>query len=142
MNIVLMASAAVFNPNNELLVVRRSKQEEFLSGYWTGIGGKVEDIDVSLEEAAKREVAEETGLDVEIEYPIRVSEFTREDRPGTKAIEITYLCHTKEGDEIVLSDEHDEYRWINENNWRELEPITDMQEKNISGTFEALKRYK
>jgi len=141
MKIVLMASAAIIKKDSqELLVVKRSKEEKFLSGYWTGIGGKLEDNDLNIEEAVKREVKEEAGLEVEILYPLRVAEFTREDRPGTKAVEITYLCHSTENEEIQLSDEHDAYKWVNSETWKTLNPITDMQRENLEKLFEALNR--
>jgi 8-oxo-dGTP pyrophosphatase MutT (NUDIX family) len=141
MKIVLMASAAIMKKDTqELLVVKRSKKEEFLSGYWTGIGGKIEDLDTTIEEAVKREVKEETGLEVDIQCPLRVAEFTREDRPGTKAVEITYLCYPKNNTEVTLSEEHDEFRWVNKDSWKELEPITNMQKDNLKRIFDTITR--
>ena len=42
-----MVSTAIFM-GDRTLIVRRSSKEEFLSGYWTGIGGKLEDGDLSV----------------------------------------------------------------------------------------------
>jgi len=139
-----MASAAIVNQTKDkLLVLRRSSEEKFLSGYWTIVGGKYEDGDKSIEEAVKREVAEETGLHVEIMRPINVEEFTREDRPGVIAVEITYLCSAKDDEKITLSPhEHDSHLWVTEDDSLKLDPVTDFTKQKIAKIFALVKEIK
>jgi len=139
MDIKIMASAAVVS-QNKLLVLKRSAEEKFLSGYWTIVGGKYEDGDKSIEDAVKREVMEETGLKVDIIKPINVEEFTREDKPGVIAVEITYLCRSESNGEIKLSShEHDSYAWISESGLTELNPVTELTKQKIKKIFSSLK---
>ena len=49
--------------DGSVLLMRRSHRKVFAPGFWTGVGGRVEAIELdSLEAAARREVEEETGL--------------------------------------------------------------------------------
>jgi len=138
MEIKIMASAAVVNRNNEILILRRSVKEKFLAGYWTIVGGKYEDSDKSIEGAVFREVLEETGLDVNIIKPINVQEFTRDDKPGVRAVEITYLCSTDD-DQVKLSpEEHDTFRWINNSQVAELDLITDLTKQKLTDIFKVI----
>ncbi|MFX0211617.1 MAG: NUDIX domain-containing protein, partial [Candidatus Hodarchaeota archaeon] len=65
------------------------------------------------EETLRREVKEETGLsNVNIVKPIDVSHYFRGAKIAVnEMIVITYWCETTT-DEINLSPEHDDYRWL------------------------------
>ncbi len=132
--IIIKAIVAIFD-NDKLLVAKRSEHEQFLSGYWTGIGGKLEDSDVSIADGAIREAKEETGLDVEIIRPLLVREFMREDRPGLMTVEITYLVKLKAGAEIVSSAEHSQLRWVTREEAAILSPLTDFGKENFNYIF-------
>jgi 8-oxo-dGTP pyrophosphatase MutT (NUDIX family) len=60
--IVPAITAIVINNSNELLMIERSD-----NGYWAVPGG-AQDIGESVVDAVKREVAEETGIVVEVVY--------------------------------------------------------------------------
>lgn len=62
------------------------------------------------EEALKREVREETGLDVEILQPLRIWSFFK-NNGKTQVVGATMLCKYK-GGEVRLSKEHNEYAWV------------------------------
>ena len=57
----------------------------------------------------RREVAEETGLNINILLPFSINHFTRDDKQ--KITMIIFLCEAITG-KIKLSAEHTEYRWI------------------------------
>ena len=137
----MMASIAIFQ-DGKMLIAQRSEHEQFLSGYWTGIGGKVEDSDQDLEAAARREAKEETNLDVEVIMPIVIEEFTREDKPGIKAINVVYLCKDGNSSEIKLSPEHRAYRWIDREELHKIEKMTDFAKKNLDKIFDQYLKIK
>ncbi len=85
-------------------------------------GGRIENTDEGDWEAAlKREVMEEVGLKVEVLCPVAtwVVKIERGDTTGNLCFIIGYTCQNKEG-QIKLSNEHAEYRWVNEESYLEL----------------------
>jgi 8-oxo-dGTP diphosphatase len=65
MKTMLVAAAALINDNDEVLLAQRPEGKR-LAGKWEFPGGKVE-VNESPEEALKRELHEELGIDVEYE---------------------------------------------------------------------------
>ena len=85
--ILNFAGACIMNDKGELLLQKRSSEENI----WGLPGGALE-IGESIEEAAKREVKEETGLDIKIDYLIGVySKYLVEHPNGDKFQSICYL---------------------------------------------------
>lgn len=62
----LIASGPVIIENGKVLLNKHGDDV-----FWKFPGGRVEDFDASLEDAARREVKEEMGLDVELLRPLR-----------------------------------------------------------------------
>jgi len=58
---ILVAAAAILNPQGQLLIAKRS-DDKHQGGLWEFPGGKVE-VDESVETALKRELFEEIGID-------------------------------------------------------------------------------
>jgi len=58
--------------------------------FWKFPGGRVKDLDITLEEAAKREVKEEMGIDVELIRPLKPIMLKLPD--GRAAILVHYLA--------------------------------------------------
>ena len=84
----------------EFLVLHRTPEND---GYWHGVAGGVED-DEGWDDAAARELREETGLVVE---PSALDH-----RFVYEAVTVAcYLADAPAGWEPTLNDEHDEYRW-------------------------------
>ena len=85
--ILNFAGACVTNDKGEILLQKRSKNDNI----WGLPGGALE-IGESIEEAAKREIKEETGLDIKIEYLIGVySKYLFEYPNGDKSQSICYF---------------------------------------------------
>ena len=88
-------------------------------GFWQGISGGGENNETPLE-TAKRELYEETGISTDSEYiqldtthSIPVTEFSVTHWPEDLFIIIQYNFGAYVGDrEIVLSQEHTEYKWM------------------------------
>jgi dATP pyrophosphohydrolase len=87
------------------LVLRRRPEKMSI---WQPVTGKVEPGE-SFEEAARREVAEETGLTV-VSALTQVGEctFTKNGRPVREAI---FACEVSDR-EVRLSTEHADYAWV------------------------------
>lgn len=108
-----------------ILVVKRSAIDDHLPGVWETVGGGM-DEESSPQEALKREIQEETGLDASIAEPFNV--FTFRKQTGEFKVGITFLCDV-EDDTVVLSDEHSEYRWIKPEEFPGFESVPSLYEE-------------
>jgi len=96
----------------ELLLIRRAKKDSW-GGMWEFPRGKCT-IDKTLNECLLREVKEETGLDVVLKKFVDKYEYIANDKEGErKSIQFNFLCKMKdETQEVKLSFEHDQYKWV------------------------------
>jgi len=87
--------------------------------FWQGISGGVED-DETVDQAAKRELLEETGISgapvssvgFSRAFPMQ-PEWTKQYAPGTtEVVEHTFVCILSEPIEPRLSWEHSEFAWL------------------------------
>lgn len=99
-----------------MLSMCRAAAQEAAPGLWEGVSGRVEIGEEPLH-AARREVVEETGLSVWIHpRPIAAYAATRRGEPMTV---IVFRADHQRG-EVVLSEEHDAYRWCDLHELSEL----------------------
>ncbi len=92
------------------LILKRTSKK---GGFWQPITGGVEDEE-TLKQTIIREVEEETGIinilkiiDTKCSYEFELQ--------GKNHIEHIYGVQIPVESEIILSDEHDELKWVNEN---------------------------
>jgi len=84
-------------------------------------GGKIQVGEKNLDEALKREVREETSLEIDVSKP-----FVRWYREGSDNSEfagkpffiVGFYCKYLAG-EVVLSDEHTEYHWVDKTSYQQ-----------------------
>ena len=98
-------------------------------------GGKIQIGELDLPEALRREVREETSLEIEIGEPFVTwyNEFPEHHRnAGKKVFFVGYRCKYKSGD-VTLSHEHNSYRWVNRNDYHKVD--------DKSKFFDALEQY-
>jgi 8-oxo-dGTP diphosphatase len=104
-DLFVVAVAAVIVKGDRVLAMRRSAHKEAGAGVWETCSGRVGAGEEPLD-AMRREIAEETGLEVELDpRPVDVYRARRGDR---EMIVIVYRADWKSG-EVACSSEHDAY---------------------------------
>ena len=101
-------------------------------------GGKIQEGERDFKLALQREVREETNLKIKVgkpfftsywEFPIGSSHRNK----GKKIFLVFYRCKYISG-EVVISDEHDWYKWVTKENYKD-----ELKEKN--NMYQALTQY-
>jgi 8-oxo-dGTP diphosphatase len=116
----------IIRKKDKVLVLKRSGNDVHKPGIWETSGGTM-DENISPQEELKREIKEETGLEVKICEPFNVFTFIRDDTKEFK-IGITFLCDYVSG-EVILSEEHSEYKWIKPEDFKELDSISSIYDE-------------
>jgi 8-oxo-dGTP diphosphatase len=106
-------AALIRSPVNEkYLLLKRSTEKDFAAGVWECVTGRV-DQGEGFEDALHREVLEELGVRVEIEFMIGTTHFYRGDKgPENELIGVVYCCSPNGTEAITISAEHSEFRWV------------------------------
>ncbi|MEK7093053.1 MAG: NUDIX domain-containing protein [Patescibacteria group bacterium] len=112
------------NSEGKYLLMRRSAYEERGVGKWDFPGGRI-DIGSTLTENLKREVSEETGLELSSEPRlIAAQDLMWTDR------HVVRLTYVGEADGTVqLSEEHDEHKWFSLDELRKLDNLDQFLKK-------------
>lgn len=100
--------AVIFNPDNKILICKSHKWDD----KYIIPGGHIE-LGEKMETALRREVKEETNLDVfDIELiSITESVYDENFHEEKHFIFIDFLCRT-DSDNVILNEEAEEYEWI------------------------------
>lgn len=118
-NPVLAVAAVIWNDQREVLLIRRTKEPR--KGQWSLPGGKVE-FGESIEDAARREVLEETGLTVALLGVAGIAETILDASAGAADVHfvlIDYSARVVSGEAKAASDAADA-------TWFTREAITDL----------------
>jgi len=103
----LAVSAVIFR-DGKILLVRRAKSPA--KGFYSLPGGRVE-FGETLHAALHREVDEETGLEIEIAGLAGWREVVPGTSGGGHYLIMSFAARWT-GNEPVLNDEHDDFRWL------------------------------
>jgi 8-oxo-dGTP diphosphatase len=106
-------AAVIWSPANEkYLLLRRSPDKDYARGVWECVTGRV-DQGEGFEEAVHREVGEELGVAVRVDFIIGTTHFYRGSaRPENELIGVVFGCTIQDPDAIRISAEHSELRWV------------------------------
>ena len=101
--------AFILNENNELLLQQRNKAPE--KGYWSIPGGKVELFE-KIEDAVKREIKEETDVDIEVIKLLGICDHIV-DNEQVHWVSPSYLCKIVAGNpRIIEPQKHSDMKWF------------------------------
>jgi len=132
---VNVAGAVIVKINDEntqsILLIQRSKEDAWPSVHEFPRGKCDKGDENDLKKCLKREVKEETGLDVDIIEYIDKYEYIA-DEGKRKSTQYNFLCKMKNPDQQVkLSFEHQDYKWVSSVGEIELLVPSEMK-KTIS----------
>jgi 8-oxo-dGTP diphosphatase len=119
-------AALIWTPKTkQYLLLRRSEQKDYTRGAWECVTGRV-DQGEGFEDALRREVCEELGVEVRIEHILGTTHFYRgTPTPENELVGVIYLCSLADPTSIHIGAEHSEYRWLPADQAIELLTDTD-----------------
>ena len=113
-----MQKVIILNEDGKILAIRRSNTAPTRPLYWDLPGGILEEGEDKVE-AIKREIKEETGLEVESISAISEGIWHEGDYSWTTTCYLAKLKKTN----VTLSYEHDEYKWVTKEEFKELKAL-------------------
>ena len=118
MSKIIIASGPVIVENNKVLLNKHGDDE-----FWKFCGGRIEDNEFNVKDAARREVKEEMGLEIEILNHDPYFFYTEKEVGGTKVSVILIHFLAKRIGEIIPGKDIREWRWID---------ISDLDKENLA----------
>ena len=106
----------ILNEENKLLLLEASDKTK-ISGKWSFPGGHIGSNE-TIKESLKREVKEETNLEIEIISPIH-AEVIKD--TYTIIFSASYISG-----EIILSKEHKDYKWVKIDEMKDLNLLSEI----------------
>jgi 8-oxo-dGTP diphosphatase len=119
----LSMKVIIHDQDGKCLLIKRSMQSKGNPGKWDFPGGKV-DPGETFDEGLLREVYEETKLKISLEKPLTVIE---SESPANRVLYLFMKGDLLEG-EVELSEEHDDFTWIDPVDLREFDLATQFRD--------------
>lgn len=114
-NVLFLQKCIIVNEKGEILALKRSRSKDHggRSEAWDLPGGTYE-LGEDVIDSIKREVMEEVSLTIVDPQPVYLANGlnnANEFMSGENVFAVTHLA-TKWTGEVIISDEHTEYRWV------------------------------
>jgi len=107
-----MVGALVYRQDGRCLVLRRSADKDFEPGIWECVTGRV-DQGESFTHALHREVMEELGVEIQVDFILGTTHFYRgSKKPEYEMLGVLYACTVEGSERIRTGIEHSEHRWV------------------------------
>ncbi|MEI7424654.1 MAG: NUDIX domain-containing protein [Candidatus Staskawiczbacteria bacterium] len=119
----------ITNDQGKILILKRNPNDIHYPGLWDVPGGGVDDGE-ELREAAEREAEEECGLEIKIEENYFNDFYHQEKKIHAYGFNADLI-----GGEVLLSNEHAEFKWISKDEWKNFEFIP-----SVTATLTAFSR--
>lgn len=132
---------AIVVKDNKILLCQRSMQEEHVPGKWCPPGGKLEEttrVVEALQKTAKREVFEETGVEIEDEMCLLTNNTFRHDEDNLLVLAVIFMCRYKSGNAKPMEDTID-VKWIAEDEIKNIEFTHPSVKDYVVKAFELLR---
>lgn len=109
-----VAMKAVIVNDDKLLLLRESAEHDTntKAGKYQFPGGRI-DPGEPFADGLRREVREETGMEIEIAEPLYVGEWFPAIKGVPHHIVAVFLICKPTTTEVVIGEEHDAYKWVN-----------------------------
>ncbi len=124
---IIIASGPVIVENNQVLLNKHGEDE-----FWKFCGGRVEEDEINLKEAAIREVKEEMGIDVEILNNNPYFVYTEKEKDGLQVSVILAHFLAKRIGEITPGEDIIEWRWMD---------INDLDKENLAPNIKPVLKH-
>lgn len=115
---IVAAGGIIFNEKNQVLLIKNPRKG------WEYPGGQIE-VGETIPDGLKREIKEESGVDVEIEDIVRIYSNTKKKKGfnGVKLVPtivtIDFICKYISGD-LTISDESSKVKWFSIESAKEI----------------------
>ena len=112
----LSVKVLVYDNLGRALAIQRSRQSSYWAGKWDLPGGKIDEGE-TFDHAMLRETREETSLNVRLERFVGAADW---DLPHIRLV-FLIMSATILGGEFKLSEEHEDYRWLEQGTFHTLD---------------------
>lgn len=130
-HIVAITALIKNQKGDKFLMLKRNKNEIAYPGKWALPGGKVEKGETIMD-VLKREVTEETGLEIE-DYKQFLGDYTFVRPDGHNVVGLTFAVKAK-SDDVVMSSDFENYKWLTPQELKKIDYIKGT-EKEVELAF-------
>lgn len=124
---IIAVNACIKSPCREkFLVLKRNSNEIAYPGKWAIPGGKLEKGERILD-ALKREVKEETALEIENFFNL-LKDFTFVRKDGHNVVGLVFEVKAL-SDKVIIPEDFEEFKWVTPQEFFELDYIPGMEEE-------------
>lgn len=126
---LFVAAKGAVHFQGKILLIRESTSyvDGSGAGKWDMVGGRIEETE-TVHEGLVREVLEESGLNVAPGELLGVFDgFPTIKGEKSHVVRLYFLCAAS-NDKVILSEDHDEYRWVDPRSYTDLVFMNDIEE--------------